>query len=122
MPIYIGSNKILQYFPQGSLIQIDPNAKNVEDQLGMILSSDLFERNIDSIALARNLILKRYQLFPFLHSFIQFIECTQGINNKDKKEDVYIKGGQLYHNNYPVKVNFQRGFLKLKNYIIKKII
>lgn len=121
MPIYIGNKKISNYFPSESFIQIDPTSDNIEEQIKKILKSELFEKNIESISMARNLILEKYQLFPLLHSFIMFNESSQGSQQKYIKTDINIKGGPDYFDNIPFYIKYQRWIRKLEKKIINII-
>jgi hypothetical protein len=66
MPIYHGSPNINQYFPQGSYIPLDITKKSAPDDLRDILASGFYERNIDKLIEARNLILNEHNLFNFI--------------------------------------------------------
>lgn len=115
MPIYIGNQAISNYFPKESYIQIDPKSVDIEEQIKEILKLDLYEKNMDSIIGARNLILERYQLFPFLSTFIMFNESTQGFLKKSKRKEINIKGGSEYFDNVPFYINLKKNLVKLKN-------
>ncbi|MFA6133503.1 MAG: glycosyltransferase family 10 [Phycisphaerae bacterium] len=66
MPIYYGCTNIETYFPPESMVRIDITRPDVADQIRQTLSSDLWRQRRDAIAEARQLILNKYQLFPFL--------------------------------------------------------
>ena len=66
MPIYYGCTRINEYFPPEAVVSIDINDPMAVERIKEIISSDLWSRNMDAIAHARELILDRYQLFPFL--------------------------------------------------------
>jgi len=66
MPIYYGCSRITDFFPADSLIQIDIESPTCVDQVREAVSSAAWERSLDAIATARELVLDRYQLFPFL--------------------------------------------------------
>jgi hypothetical protein len=71
MPIYYGCKNIYEFFPKESMVVIDIN--NPEEALEIIkdtISSDKFYKNIDAIAYARELILDKYQFFPYFASLI----------------------------------------------------
>jgi hypothetical protein len=83
MPIYYGCTRITDYFPAESLIQIDirqPEAAIATIQAAM--ANHAWERNLDAIAQARELILQRYQIFPFLVAQIRHFESTRGALGK----------------------------------------
>ena len=72
MPIYYGAKNITKYFPEKSMILIDPNDK--EKSLSIIkdaIANNLFEERINDIEEARDLILNKYQFFPFIVQLIK---------------------------------------------------
>lgn len=76
MPIYYGATNITEYFPPESIIQID--ITKPEEAYNIIhesISSGIRQKNIDAIACARELILEKYQIFPFLAQLLN--ENTQ---------------------------------------------
>lgn len=74
MPIYYGCTRIKEYFPPDSMICIDINDPDVIKKILLILESDIWERNRQAIAKARELVLQKYQLFPFIAEKIQLHE------------------------------------------------
>jgi hypothetical protein len=79
LPIYYGCTRITDYFPAESLIQIDiqqPAAALAK--IEEAIASNAWQRNLDAIAYARELVLKRYQLFPFVVDQIRHFASTQG--------------------------------------------
>ncbi len=71
MPIYYGSPKINDYFPEGSYIPIDITKKSAVDDLAVIIKSDYYEKNLPSLIEARNLILTRHNMFSFMDSEVR---------------------------------------------------
>jgi len=67
MPIYYGSSKISNFFPEGSYIPLDITKKNAVDELQDIIKSDFYEKNLPKLIEARNLILARHNMFDFLN-------------------------------------------------------
>ncbi|MCG1036608.1 glycosyltransferase family 10 domain-containing protein [Polaribacter sargassicola] len=115
MPIYFGCNRIDNYFPKDSYIKLDPNDKHIDLFLKELVNSNKWEKNIDSIQEARELILSEYQLFPFLYNKIKSLESINGKYMTQKKEMVSILGGDKYFNNYPKNVLLEKKILKIKN-------
>jgi hypothetical protein len=68
MPIYYGCTNLADYFPKEAFVQIDIKDKGVFRLIGEVAKSDLWMKNRDAIAYARELVLDRYQLFPFIES------------------------------------------------------
>jgi hypothetical protein len=65
MPIYYGCQNITEYFPEESMIRIDPRIP--EEALLTIqdaLDRNKWKTNLSFIAEARELILNKYQFFP----------------------------------------------------------
>ncbi|RKZ53127.1 MAG: hypothetical protein DRR16_00660 [Candidatus Parabeggiatoa sp. nov. 3] len=94
MPIYYGCTRITDYFPAEALIQIDINAPDVVEQIKSAVSSNAWQRNLDAIAYARELILNRYQFFPFVAQQIRHFETTHG--SLAKKREVTIHPREHY--------------------------
>lgn len=72
IPIYYGAKNITKYFPEKSMILIDPN--NPEKSLDVIseaISSDLYRERISYLQEARELILHKYQFFPHITNLIK---------------------------------------------------
>ena len=79
MPIYYGCTRITDYFPAESLIQIDISQPDAAMEIIQeAIASNAWQRNLDAIAYARELILNRYQFFPFMVRQIRHFESTYG--------------------------------------------
>lgn len=88
MPIYYGSGNITNYFPAESMIQI--NLNNTEESLEKIkeaIANKLWDKNIEAIRYSRELVLKKYQLFPFVH---ELIKNNSIITNSSIYEKVFL--------------------------------
>lgn len=70
-PIYYGCTNIDDYFPKDAIIKIDIHDPDVISQIQKIVKSDIWVKNRRSVIKARELILKKYQLFPFLANEIK---------------------------------------------------
>jgi hypothetical protein len=66
MPIYVGCTQIHTHFPSDAIVSIDMENQYAVEQIREVILSNLWERNIRAIAEARDLVLERHQLFPFL--------------------------------------------------------
>ena len=67
IPIYYGCPNISKYFPENSMIHIDPSKP--EEAVKIIqkaMDENFWEKNFDSLKEARELVLHKYQLFPFI--------------------------------------------------------
>lgn len=122
MPIYFGCTAIENYFPKNSFIQIDPNDKHIPLFLKEIVSSKKWEENIEAIITARNLVLNKYQLFPFLYENIMVLESYKEALDTKEKEALSFKGQDAYFDNYPFSVVLEKEFYKIKRKIENKLI
>jgi hypothetical protein len=115
MPLYFGCNKIEDFFPKNSFIQIDPTDKHINLFLKEIITSNKWEENLDAISKARELILNEYQLFPFLFNKIRTFENEKKANQSIEKELIHFRGGNDYFDNYPLSVAIQKQTLRMMN-------
>lgn len=78
VPFYWGAPNIDRYFPKGSYITIDPRRPSwSEDLIKEILSSSYYQENIDLIREARELVLNKYQLFPYMSAKIRKLPIAE---------------------------------------------
>ena len=72
LPIYFGCTNIADYFPEKSFVRIDINdyEKSVQT-IERVLHEDIWEERIDAIKKARELVLNKYQIFPFVSDHIE---------------------------------------------------
>lgn len=116
MPLYFGCNSIENFFPKNSFIQIDPQDKHIDLFLKEIVLSNKWEDNLEAIIQARELILKEYQLFPFLYNQIKALDSINGLTSK--KKIISFKGKDQYFDNYPMNVIIDKNMLKIKKKIL----
>lgn len=121
MPLYFGCNKIDDFFPKDSYIQLDPQDRHIELFLKELIASRKWEQSLDAIAQARQSILQEYQLFPFLCNQIKALNAVNGNNKTAKKVYVSFKAENLYFDNYPQSIVVEKQLLRFKNKIIKTI-
>lgn len=84
VPIYYGAKNITEYFPKEAMILIDPN--DPERALHIIkdaIESDVFIEKIPYLQEARELILNKYQFFPYVTQLIK--ESTLSFSEKKWK-------------------------------------
>ncbi|OGG18084.1 hypothetical protein A3D78_01140 [Candidatus Gottesmanbacteria bacterium RIFCSPHIGHO2_02_FULL_39_14] len=79
MPIYSGCTNISHYFPKDSLFTFDLDDPDIYKKINRLISSDHWLKNLNSIKKARQLILEKYQFFPYF---------AQKINSAEKKNTV----------------------------------
>jgi hypothetical protein len=70
IPIYYGSNRINDFFPEGSYIEIDIKDEEAPKILKDILYGDFYEKNLQNLIAARNLILEKLNMFSFFNNEI----------------------------------------------------
>lgn len=71
VPIYYGCTNLENYFPKESFIRIDMGQPEESlAKIRRIINEDNWERYIPALKEARNLVLNRYQLFPYLSQMI----------------------------------------------------
>ena len=86
MPIYYGATNIFDYFPQESIIWVDiSRPEEALDTNRQAVASDLWLRNREAIAYARELILDKYQFFPFFARRIDEVKNSNGNHTQAKK-------------------------------------
>lgn len=71
VPLYYGCTNLEDYFPKESFIRIDiGQSEKSLAKIRRIINEDNWERYIPALEEARNLVLNRYQLFPYLSEMI----------------------------------------------------
>jgi len=108
VPIYYGAKNITQYFPKEAMILIDLNDKKKSlEIINEAMDDNFYQRSIPYIEEARELILNKYQLFPWVVKLIN----ESGIDF-NKKKWIFI----------PKNTGPQHTFLKkFKRFINKKV-
>lgn len=67
VPIYFGCKNITDYFPKNSMIQIDPaKPQKAIEKIQRAIDEGFWEKNLSNLQEARDLVLNKYQLFPFI--------------------------------------------------------
>jgi hypothetical protein len=66
LPIYYGCTNIDKYLPAECMVRIDITRPDAAEQVREAIAGDLWRQRRDAIAEARQLILDKHQLFPFL--------------------------------------------------------
>lgn len=88
MPIYYGCPNITDYFPAESMIIVDLNKpQEAIEKIQEAIANKLWDKNIDAIKQARELVLNKYQLFPMLHGLIKNNLASP---NSVKYENVFL--------------------------------
>lgn len=115
IPIYCGCKNLNKYFPENSYISIDIN--NVEDSIVKIKellnhSDNQYNERFSALLDARNLLLHKYNIFPFIISYI----------NKyvDLDSENIIETSILPYSSYP-KNTVEEYTLKIKRIFYKYV-
>jgi hypothetical protein len=91
MPIYSGSPIIEEYFPKEAMVRIDIRDPQAIDQVRETIASDRWARNLDAISEARQLVLNRYQLFPFIAQQVAAQEARRGAVQRPAAQTISIR-------------------------------
>lgn len=72
LPIYYGCPNLEKYFPKEAFIRIDINKpfESIE-KIKEIIGKDPWEKRLPAIKQARELVLNKYQIFPYLSNYIK---------------------------------------------------
>jgi hypothetical protein len=84
IPIYYGCTNLADYFPRESFFQIDIDDPHVFQQIKEIIKDDHYAKRREALEEARNLVLDRYQLFPFLVN-----EVRKSMPGKEPRKRTY---------------------------------
>jgi hypothetical protein len=77
LPFYCGDPLIMNYFPEGSIIQIDwDKPEEACRTITNAIESNLWESSLSKIIEARDLILNKYHLYPTLTSLLETTKAT----------------------------------------------
>lgn len=72
IPIYHGAKNITKYFPEKSMILIDPDKpREALDIIRKAVSDDIYAERIPYLQEARELILDKYQFFPWVARLVK---------------------------------------------------
>lgn len=96
LPFYWGAPNISSFFPKESMVELDPNhPKEALEIIKSTMAEREWEKRIDSIAEARDLVLNHYQFFPYIANMIK--------NEIDLKESKPYKKYHIPANPYPTR-------------------
>jgi hypothetical protein len=96
MPIYYGCTRITEYFPAEAMLIIDIHDPDSVDQVSAAIKSNAWERNLEAIAHARQLVLDKYQLFPFITQEIHAHEA-ESPGHLHMMKDTFIPSNPRVH-------------------------
>jgi hypothetical protein len=97
IPVYWGAKNILSYFPANSMLLIDPNNKELSlKTIRNAIDNDYYNKNLQALSEARELVLNKYQLFPHVCSLISEYSIHEGM----KKKKQYIPVNPHYKKSF----------------------
>jgi hypothetical protein len=70
VPLYYGSKSIYRFFPEKSIIAIDPNDPNIENKILDIINFDDRNARLSALEEAKRLVLFKYNMFIRIGSYI----------------------------------------------------
>lgn len=110
LPFYFGCTNLDKYFPKESYIWIDiTDPKKAIQTMKEAIENNEYEKRLEYIKKARDLVLDNYNLFPFVAKFIKTLP------KQDKKEKIRLKKYQ-----YTLSEKFER-YIKRKKGKLEKI-
>jgi hypothetical protein len=82
LPFYYGCTNLEEYFPKDSFVRIDiTNPEKSIRTIKEVTAEKDWEKHIPALSEARNLILRKYQIFPYLSRLISL----EGDSDKQKE-------------------------------------
>ena len=120
LPFYFGPKNIFDYFPKYSLIPIDINdPKSSLKKITHAIETDQFEKRKEEILKARNLVLKKYNLFSTISKIIE--ERHHYTNRLDTPWEIHTRHNlrKIPHNRFSCIQD--KVFGKLKSLIYSKL-
>ncbi len=110
LPFYFGCTNIDKYFPEESYIWIDiTNPQKAIETIQNAIENNEYEKRLEAIKEARELVLDKYNLFPFIANFIKTLPT------QTSKEKIVLKAYQ-----YPCKEKIRR-YVQRKKQRFEKI-
>ena len=71
LPIYYGCTNLEDYFPAGSFVRIDITKPEASlEKIRAAMAGEAWKMSLPALEEARNLVLRKYQIFPYLSGLI----------------------------------------------------
>jgi len=89
-PIYYGCPNVFDYFPKGSLTEIDIN--KIEETIKIIktvIESNEYEKSIELIKKSKDLVLNKYNFFALISNYIDKLDKGKVESRLKKKIHIY---------------------------------
>lgn len=90
MPIYYGCTNLEDYFPKESFVRIDIRSSEAIRVIRDVICSDLWFKSREAIAYSRELVLEKYQFFPFVSEQIREFESRKASHHDHQKRKIYL--------------------------------
>lgn len=97
VPVYYGCTNLKDYFPDGSYIPIDIKDADSADKINKLLIKDSWKKRLPALIKARELVLNRYQFFPFMANKILEMEKSEN-KQKNLRQWITIPKGNTFIN------------------------
>tara|TARA_B100001996_G_C18665859_1_gene594853 strand:+ start:559 stop:1596 length:1038 start_codon:yes stop_codon:yes gene_type:complete len=112
LPFYYGGTNVSNYFPKESYVNIDiMDLKKSIDIIEKSISQNTYENQFDNIIQAKNLVLKKYNLFFRITSIVKSLNDK---SNKKLNKPTTIKNVNYFWN---TEVNYKN---KIKHFLKRK--
>jgi hypothetical protein len=130
VPIYYGCTNLEDYFPKESFIRIDiDRPESSLDKIQEIIKNNDWEKRIPALNESRNLVLYKYQIFPYLSELIRSdasekMESTDilipAYGSKKLIHQLKYVADRISHGDFPGLFSTYLNKLKYINWEIKK--
>lgn len=121
MPIYYGCTNLEDYFPKESFVRIDIHDPHALETIREVTNSDRWRSQRDAIAKARELVLDRYQLFPFLADQINQSAANQEEGHTSTREIVHLSVQHVPQSSLRTRLERRAQFLFNRRMHVKRI-
>lgn len=96
MPVYYGCSNIGDYFPEGSFIKIDiTKPEEAKAIITNAIAEKLWDKNRELIAEARQRVLEKYQLFPYLKQTLTEMNAASACERVRIPADPYSRESRI---------------------------
>lgn len=77
MPVYWGSSNVHQFIPENAFRYVDLDNPSEVDRIIKLAESDFAEKHIEDMSRARDLLLNKYQIWPYIYDVCTHISEYQ---------------------------------------------
>jgi hypothetical protein len=119
LPLYYGCTNIYDYFPEGSLLLIDPSdEKRSIEIIRNAIQDGEYEKRLDDIKEARRLVLEEYNFFAVVAAIVQERHIATSNDTEIRQDAEIIRSRRAMRNANPwnfITYFFERYSIKLKH-------